>query len=205
MMRLGRVQYRAAANPHHYRFRSDIGRFALIARACQGVRWTGELGAMKKLWLVVVGVMLCVTLPSVAAQPEAEQKSTKVEVVGDVHIAREVAKSDTKDAPCIPPKDLRTSDLCAQWKAADAASVSTRYAMLGLWISVFTLIGVAVTVWHTQQTVRIAHETLQADRAWITPRIPKINWEGNRDADGRPFQPILSIRLQWETRVEVRP
>ena len=153
---------------------------------------------MKRLWLVVVGAIHCIALPCIAAQPEVDRKPAKVEVVGNVHIAREATKADPKDAPCVPATDQRTSDLCAQWKAADAADASARYAMFALWISLFTLIGVAVTVLHTQQTVRIAQATLQADRAWLTPRIPKITWKGHRDPDGKPYQPVLSIRLQWE-------
>jgi hypothetical protein len=46
------------------------------------------------------------------------------------------------DTPCRPGNDLRNSDLCAQWKAADAAAESAAWTGRMFWVSLFaTLVG----------------------------------------------------------------
>ncbi len=79
----------------------------------------------------------------------------------------EVARSsDTKptDVPCDPPIDLRTSDLCAQWKAADAADRGATYGLWTLIVSVVSMIVTAASVWFFWLSLKATRETLNATR-----------------------------------------
>ena len=63
-------------------------------------------------------------------------------------------KPEEKDAGCVDQSDKRHSDLCAQWKAADAARDA---ANLALWTLLISTIGTGLlvwTLWETRQTSR---------------------------------------------------
>lgn len=93
-------------------------------------------------------------------------------------------KSDTEPSninkPCQKGQDDRNSDLCAQWKAADAARTSanwTKYGVIsGLAVGIGGLIGAGLAVYYAQKAFseareanRIAHESMINDaRAWLS-------------------------------------
>ncbi|MGA9659517.1 MAG: hypothetical protein WBQ60_10505 [Asticcacaulis sp.] len=105
---------------------------------------------MKKLWLVVVGVMLFIALPALAADPKvAHDKTMKVEVIGEIKVAD---RTDPTQSPCAPKSEIRTSDLCAQWKAADAARDATKWALGSLIVSIITLLAVGYGFYQADQT-----------------------------------------------------
>jgi hypothetical protein len=127
---------------------------------------------MKKLWLIIVGAILCVCSPSYAANPVTETKPTKVEVVGEVKIAEPPAKPDPSIVACEPDKDIRTSDLCAQWKAADKARSSAYAAWwafgTGTALNFLTVVGLWFTYRATKRQLDIAESALSVDaRAWL--------------------------------------
>jgi len=87
------------------------------------------------------------------------------------------------EEPCAPGQNLRSSDLCAQWKAADAASEGATWTARTFWLSLLgTLFGAGTLVAafmaaryakHAAQEARrsadIAKDALIAsERAWIT-------------------------------------
>ncbi|HTM81963.1 hypothetical protein [Asticcacaulis sp.] len=163
---------------------------------------------MKKLWLVIVGVMLCIALPSLASPPRADPKPTKVEVVGEVKVAGEPAKPDLTAIPCDPSMDIRTSDLCAQWKAADAAKVAAEagrdsakiawYGLLtGIALNSITLIFLLITFNETRKTTKAAIRALHVDKAKMmlkTPKfIPDVRIDGNQRVKRAAF-----ASLDWE-------
>ncbi|MNK31863.1 hypothetical protein D3C87_503070 [compost metagenome] len=87
------------------------------------------------------------------------------------------------DQPCLPGYDLRSSDLCAQWKAADAASESAAWTARNFWLSLLgTVVGAgtllaafmaAIYAKHAAKEARrsadIAKDAfIASERAWLT-------------------------------------
>jgi hypothetical protein len=66
----------------------------------------------------------------------------------------QAAKPAEKDGGCQDRKDRRDSDLCAQWKAADAATNAAEYACWTLWISAFGTCLLVWTLWETRRASR---------------------------------------------------
>ncbi|MFT4091856.1 MAG: hypothetical protein QM645_14075 [Asticcacaulis sp.] len=82
--------------------------------------------------------------------------------------------------------DDRSSDLCAQWKAADAARDSADWGWWALWANAFTVLLVFVTLWETRKSTRAAIRSadaavaaLSADRAMVIPstKIATLHWK----------------------------
>jgi hypothetical protein len=96
------------------------------------------------------------------AQQAAAQALSNIAATYDRQ-AKDAEKSHDKD-PCESGHDKRNSDLCAQWKAADSAS-------LAAWLSGIGLIGVAIAL------------ALNAHSNWIASRTAK-----------RQLRPYLSIK-----------
>ena len=69
-------------------------------------------------------------------------------------------KSSKYEQPCEPKKDNRDSDLCAQWKAADAASETARLTLYSLIASFFGLIGLLFTYIQTKRTADVTAKAL---------------------------------------------
>lgn len=76
--------------------------------------------------------------------------------------------------PCHPGEDDRTSDLCAQWKAADASARAASWgASVGLatWIGVIlgfgTLVAAALAAKYAGDAALATTRTLHNDRAWL--------------------------------------
>ena len=64
-----------------------------------------------------------------------------------------------KDWGCPIGKEERQSDLCAQWKAADAASNAAKYA---LWTLIMTALGTGLLVWTLAETRSNSRRELRA-------------------------------------------
>lgn len=93
------------------------------------------------------------------------------------------AKQSRLDAPCPKGIDDRSSDLCAQWKAADAANKAAEWTARSFWLSLFsTVVGAGTLVAaflaaryakhaanEAKRGADIAREALIAsERAWLT-------------------------------------
>jgi hypothetical protein len=67
------------------------------------------------------------------------------------------AKPARKDSPrCRKGNDDRTSELCAQWKAADAADESAFWARWSVLLALAGTLGLFMTIWYTRKAVRLA-------------------------------------------------
>jgi hypothetical protein len=75
-----------------------------------------------------------------------------------------------KDPGCGDRKDRRESDLCAQWKAADAASDAAQYAYWTMLLGFAGTLLLVATFWETRQTSRAEL------RAYITvdPKVLRL-------------------------------
>lgn len=69
------------------------------------------------------------------------------------------AESGEKDVGCEDRSDKRYSDLCAQWKAADAARDAANYA---LWTLLLSVTGTGLLVWTLWETRMTARRELRA-------------------------------------------
>lgn len=94
-------------------------------------------------WLILAALP-----PSQAAESNkaASKQSDRAELARIATAIEKLPKADAPDAGCQPGQDNRSSDLCAQWKAADAAlesAIWTKNAffagLVGLLIGGFTL------------------------------------------------------------------
>lgn len=71
-----------------------------------------------------------------------------------------------KDEGCEKAEDRRNSDLCAQWKAADAARDAADYSLWSLLVGIFGTAAVVATLHYTRKAVIAAEEaTEDANRA----------------------------------------
>lgn len=104
------------------------------------------------------------------------------------------------NSPCPKNTDLRASDLCAQWKAADAARKSAEWGVtafiVGTVVNVLTLIGVGFGWLETRKAsgaaleqVKVARDGLSADsRAWLSLKCENIgNFEFDEFLDDDVF------------------
>ena len=156
---------------------------------------------MGKMWKSVVVYSLIAAFPLAssvfAASPEV--KPTKVEVVGEVKLAPEVKVLDATTVPCDPSNELRSSDLCAQWKAADATQMATLWAIVafvvGTIINVGTLIFVGFTFRQTQEAVRVAKNALAAEvRPWLSLEM-KLEVDNLMESD-KPGEAFRSVKYK---------
>lgn len=144
---------------------------------------------MRKGLAVVVGVALLASAVRSAAADrpaKAETVATKVQIVGPVEVQTH-EKSDPTNQPCPNGVDVRTSDLCAQWKAADAAYVSNRKASQANWISVFGTLFSGVAMIGAIWSAIYATRTLNAERAWMMmDRVEPTNIKKGDDVGDLP-------------------
>jgi hypothetical protein len=79
---------------------------------------------------------------------------------------REANKPSDLDQKCDPPENKRTSDLCAQWKAADAADSAANatwlFGALGSLIGVLTLAAAFTASRWAKEAAKAARESLAA-------------------------------------------
>lgn len=80
----------------------------------------------------------------------------------------ERAKRPVERQPCGPGNYKSNDDLCAQWKAADAAADATWWAQWGTWLSGVSLFAVAIAIYLTIESNNIARETAKRQlRAYL--------------------------------------
>jgi hypothetical protein len=89
--------------------------------------------------------------------------------------AKRAQSPDKLTEPCNRGVDVRYSDLCAQWKAADAASDSAWWAWAGGLLGMGSLIGVLGALYLAFQANRIARDTAARQlRAYVNARSAKV-------------------------------
>jgi hypothetical protein len=148
-------------------------------------------GIYRSVFAALVGLTLLGASPSHDNQGQ-QQRVTKAEISS----AREPAalhKSDTtyaSEKPCAKGQDDHTSDLCAQWKAADATQSATDatwlFGYVGSAIGLMTLIAaIAAAVYargaaiHTEISAKSFVETERAILHAIGGTVGEINTDGH--------------------------
>lgn len=126
-----------------------------------------------RLWIAALLVLAATTSaganspkPSDTARPSPlEQVATGVDRVATVA----EKQAGAVDRGCKAGVDLRDSDLCAQWKAADAAADSARWAWVAAWTSIVGTCAVLGAFLLAYQANRIASDTAKAQlRAYVS-------------------------------------
>ena len=98
---------------------------------------------------------------------------------------RKAVESSDLEKPCKEGDDQRSSDLCAQWKAADAAKTASLAAWLGALIGAFTLAAAYSAAKWARKAAKASRKgnkiALDAQRAWVNLRLQPLNIESVND------------------------
>jgi hypothetical protein len=123
----------------------------------------------------ILAALACLILSAQAPRPETQPKQAEV--------SNQVGKSAQTippppfepvqpvqrritERPCEPGQDNRQSELCAQWKAADAATDAAYWAWASFWLGLAGTVGLIATLYYTRKAVLAAEEaTKDADKA----------------------------------------
>lgn len=122
----------------------------MVSDRSNGINWS-VIAALVGLILIGAGEP-----PEPGDHAQNRQTAAKIENASKPIVSTiiQVAKTTEKDGGCQEGKDKRDSDLCAQWKAADAAADAAQYA---LWTLLISSLGTGLlvwTLWETRQTSR---------------------------------------------------
>lgn len=139
---------------------------------------------------VVVAALLlgAAPQPKTGANGEGGHQSQKIaESLERLATAQEKAVQPSEiEESCARGAENRHSDLCAQWKAADAANDAALWAMRGFWVSLATIGALALTIWQSHRGLAIAHASLGAqERPWIDVELSVSEYRKGESADGK--------------------
>lgn len=119
-----------------------------------------------------------------ATQRPMPYNTTKIERIT-------IARGQT-DRGCVEGIDNRGSDLCAQWKAADAARDAATWAEWGVFTSIAAAVGVIVALLLTIDSNRIARNTAKQQlRAYVAVETANIRFKAHPVSEKRDC--LLSI------------
>jgi hypothetical protein len=109
----------------------------------------------------------------------------------------EDARRSPDKHPCQPGQDNRESDLCAQWKAADAADRAAWWSRYSGALSLIGLIGVAGALLLTVQSNRIAARTSRLQlRPYVLPIKPRISRVTERRGEDEVERWAIKFRIR---------
>lgn len=95
--------------------------------------------------LIIIAIGLVLSGPSYGKESNGDQRAApndrNAQFERIASAIEELPKSEAPDRGCRPGQDDRQSDLCAQWKAADAATESARWT---LWTLIATGFGLVI-------------------------------------------------------------
>lgn len=108
----------------------------------------------------------------------------------------ELAQNPNKQAePCHPGDDRRYSEMCAQWKAADAASDSAWWAWAAGLSAIISTVAVLVAIGLTYQANQIARDTAKRQlRAYVF--LNRLICREELDGEGKPG--LYSFIAEWK-------
>ena len=140
--------------------------------------------------LAAVGwLILCAQHPNPATRPEQAQTDSRVgdaltNIASTYHQQAERAERAPESPPCGPNQYDSHDDLCAQWKAADAAEVAAFWARFSGALSVAGLLGVAAALYLTIKSNQLARQSMHVDnRAWLNLSVTlgkgSFTWKGD--------------------------
>ncbi len=140
------------------------------------------------------GYLVAVSSPTIQPSPEHHSKEGDAgrepsagnpTVLRSLSQAPQVVEKSILTNPCEPTEDDRNSDLCAQWKAADAARDSAWWAMVGTVVAALATIAIFYQIKLTREAVQDTGKATRAmerqndlaerlQRPWVTAEIHPI-------------------------------
>jgi hypothetical protein len=153
--------------------------------------------------LIAVGVLALASANHADAKSGERRADTQSSIASSLNqIASaseqqtELAKSPNQQAePCQPGDDRRYSDLCAQWKAADAASDSAWWAWAAGLSAVISTMAVLAAIRLAYQANQIARDTAKRQlRAYVF--LNRIICREEIDGQGKPG--LYSFIAEWK-------
>jgi hypothetical protein len=151
-------------------------------------------------WMLVIAVVGCLTAgaalgePSQQPQPKQPQapqavQDTKPPLAQDAVKSVQMVDPLAYERPCKPGHDDRNSDLCAQWKAADASAAAAKWAQISAYTGGIAAILLLVTLIYTGKATRAADRAAQAAHAAC-----KIATDSSQ-AQLRAYVNVMSVRI----------
>jgi hypothetical protein len=150
------------------------------------------LRGYRRYFITIAGLFVIgASQPKNDGVKQAENANPKIEqALADLAVTvRQAHEPSRLDQPCKPSKDNRHSDLCAQWKAADAAASAARatwwFGALGTLAAFFTLCAAIAAAVFARRAVNESRRIGEAQvRAYLT--FEKL--ECRRAPDGVSFK-----------------
>jgi hypothetical protein len=140
-------------------------------------------------WLWAAAIIISATACTVAAQPVATEPRQSASVEASV----------VKDEGCEAGQDDRKSDLCAQWKAADAAATAVQIGWGQFYLGILTLFAAVAAAVYAGKAASIAKAANQfavnSSRPWV---FMEIEARGNAQFFSRQMSLPVHIALRNE-------
>jgi hypothetical protein len=164
---------------------------------------------MRAVLFALAALFLAAASPS-GQQGQSQQPGNSNEIAASANGTEatvvEAAREQQTDTGCKAGQDRRESDLCAQWKAADAAHASAVWAeytywlgVVGLGIGFLTLLAAGAAAkfardaaTETKRGADAADNTLRSNRAWLVVDHPNF---GVRHRPGQDPPPIVGLQV----------
>ena len=129
--------------------------------------------------------------------PASERIAESLDAISRTQIeAVKSYQSDLNQPPCENGKEQSKSELCAQWRAADAASEAAEWAKWSVVAGIIGLVGVLYTLMLTRRSTKAAIQTLSIQIAANRPivNLSRISVARN---DAPPEGVALRLNCGW--------
>lgn len=148
-------------------------------------QWRGvgnKLNSLTTTGLVIIFLLPLQTADASASSAGNVQFTSNIASLGDDNTASSHIASDALNQACKKGVDLRTSQLCAQWKAADAAADSARWSWWQLVVGAGTLLAAFAAAIYARLAVAETRKIgVGQVRAYVTSLNPLIHINDNNE------------------------
>jgi hypothetical protein len=151
--------------------------------------------------IVALGLILAGHHPNAEAQPQQaapQERSAKalenIAATYDEQAERTERSPDSN--PCEPGDDQRNSDLCAQWKAADAAADSAWWAAVGAFASAISTLLVLIALYLAFRSNWIARDTA---RRQLRAYVNVVSYVNDSLCADVPFKVMVNVKNKGQT------
>ncbi|MFW2446010.1 MAG: hypothetical protein ACN4E6_01670 [Qipengyuania pacifica] len=146
-----------------------------------------------------------------AQEPVVEEQARTANALEDIatNYRQQIEKADQvlKIKPCGPSDENRHSELCAQWKSADAAAESAKSSTRAAWIGVISSVLVFLALGVALQSNKIARQTARRQlRAYVHPDRIWLLFRDNKPYLGFRIKNTGQTPAKWfeiEARVKI--